>query len=202
MITVIRAGLVVVALGSSLAPLGRYPGADTRDLHALSGSTLTIRGSTTIGAHWSCTANDVASTATMKAGARGFSPEGLATVSIAVPVFSLRCQSAAMERAMRKAMRAETDSTSAIVGNFSASSGAVGHAESGTRLDGALTVAGERRSVVLDVALSGMSDSTFRVQSTLPLLLSSFRITRPRVLFGMVRARDAITVEVDLLFAH
>src|SRR5712671_3389152 len=151
MITLLRSGLVVVLLGSSLATRGQYPGVDTRDLHALSGSTLTIRGSTTIGAHWSCTASDVASTATLRVGTHGFSPEGMETVSIAVPVFSLRCQSAAMERAMRKAMRADNDSTSAIVGNFSASNIGIHH-DNAMHLDGALTVAGERRTVVLEAS--------------------------------------------------
>ena len=169
-------------------------------LAALPGSTLTIRGSTTIGAHWSCTATDIVASAGMEAGALGFTPDAVRTVSVNVLVSTLRCQSGRMERAMRKAMRADKDSTSAILGDFATHAPHDAHAAGAGHLDGAITVAGVQRPVTLKVLGEPLSDSVFRVRSSVPLALSSFDITPPRVLFGAVRARDSVSVEVDLRF--
>jgi polyisoprenoid-binding protein YceI len=68
------------------------------------------------------------------------------------------------------------------------------------RLDGTLTVAGVTQHVRLDVSTAAQLDNTVAVQGTLPLTLSGFSITPPRVLFGAIRARDRISVEVDLRF--
>ena len=136
----------------------------------------------------------------MQQGAHEFTAETVQSVSVSVPVSLLRCQSAAMERAMRKAMRAERDSTASIVGSFAAHRADAKSDTSGVHLDGTLTVAGVCQPIVFYVALDALTDSVFRVQSTLPLTLHAFNITPPRVLWGAVRARDAITVEVDLRF--
>jgi hypothetical protein len=169
-------------------------------LVSMPGSSLTIRGSTTIGARWHCTTDLVAAHAVMgsNSGSPVESADAVRSVSVSVRVWDLRCQSRPMERAMRKAMRAEHDTAATIVGSFAAP-----HERSqaeAAHLDGALVVAGVQRAVWLEAAVAPEIDGSLRVTSTVPLLLSSFRITPPRVLFGSVRARDAITVEVDLRF--
>jgi hypothetical protein len=169
-------------------------------LAALQGSSLTIRGSTTIGARWSCTAMNIVAAAGLQSSASAFTSEAVRAVTVAVPVFTLRCQSGAMERAMRKAMRAEHDSTSAIVGTFVARPAIDTQHTAGVHLDGAIIVAGVEQMIVLNVAVEELPESLVRVQSTVPLTLHAFNIIPPRVLWGAVRARDAITVEVDLRF--
>lgn len=163
------------------------------------GSTLTIRGSTTIGARWHCTATDIQATAVMRNGARSIDAHEVMWVSVEVPVWTLRCQSGPMERAMRRAMRADRDTASVIAGHFATDPGRPDSTRA-AHLAGALTVTGVRQDIVLSAETERLGDGTLRVHSIVPLTLSAFRITPPRVLFGMVRARDAISVEVNLLF--
>ena len=168
-------------------------------ISARQGSTLTIRGSTTIGARWQCTATDIQAKAILRDGARSLDAHEVMWVSVEVPVWKLRCQSGPMERAMRKAMRAERDTASVIAGHFATDPGRP-EATRAAHLVGALTVTGVRQDVSLAAETERPTDGTLRVRSTLPLTLSAFQIPPPRVLFGAVRARDAISVEVDLVF--
>jgi len=168
-------------------------------LSALRGSALIIRGSTTVGKGWSCTSTSIASTVILRDGTGGIAPASIQTVSIVVPVNSLRCQSGAMERAMRKALRADDPANAAIVAAFTAHRQGDAPHSSTAHLNGSLTVAGVERPVTVDAAVASVGD-VLNVQSRIPLTLSQFNITAPRVLFGAVRARDAITVDVALLF--
>ena len=173
---------------------------DSVSLRALPGSSLTIRGSTSIGASWHCSAPDVRASAMLDAATTTFSVETIRAVSVRVPVWTLKCQSGAMERAMRKALRAETDTSSAIIGDFTSPPPTLlGDSTHGARLEGTLTVAGVTQPVRLDVTARQRGNAV-GVESTLPLTLSGFSITPPRVWFGAIRARDRITVEVDLRF--
>jgi hypothetical protein len=61
-------------------------------------------------------------------------------------------------------------------------------------------VAGRERRVALCAGVEPRADGTFLVRSTLPLTMSHFGITPPRVIFGAVRSRDAFEVEVELAF--
>jgi hypothetical protein len=170
----------------------------SRALRALPGSSLTIRGSTTIGARWHCSASDISAAAVVDSNAGASTWSAVRSVSVVVPVTRLRCQSAAMDRAMLKAMRA--DSGSAIVGDFTAHARSDADVGAAAHLDGTLVVAGVQRAVRLDVVMRALTGDVVGVQSTMPLTLSAFNIARPRVLFGAVRARDAISVEIDLRF--
>jgi hypothetical protein len=156
-------------------------------------STMTIRGSTTVGAHWSCTATNVRAEAILPGAEQRASTAAL-VVSVMVPVYSLRCQNAPMERAMRQALRAEGDSSSAIRGHFAghapdarstgtgtsalASASAARSAASGAaRLDGTLAVAGVERIVVFQAVFALSPDGFLRVQTSVPLRLTSFGIS-------------------------
>src|SRR5688572_25217979 len=91
-------------------------------VNAMSGSSLTIRGSTTIGANWHCASTGVESNMAVAARAahedRSMLPE-VRGVTIHLPVAALRCQSGGMERAMRRALKADRDTAAqSIVGRF------------------------------------------------------------------------------------
>ena len=172
-------------------------------LHALAGSTLTIRGSTTVGKGWSCRASNVVSRVAVappnSSGTRPEIPE-VRGVTIDVPVSSLRCQNGMMERAMRRALRADTDTAAqSISGVFEIYDEMKPVDPREAHLAGALRVAGTQRNIFLRAHIEPQAD-TLHVRSVVPLLLSSFGIEAPRVFFGAVRARDAITVEVDLRY--
>jgi hypothetical protein len=192
--------LATAQLSAQTAPAG------TVAIDAAPGSSLTIRGSTTIGARWHCASTEIASTVTLSVEPSGDGEAPLTTVrgvTIRMPVSGLRCQSGPMERAMLHAMRADQDSASTvIVGRFAAHLSSVVHATepSGAHLDGTLTVAGVERPVVLVASIQPQPDGSILVRSSVPLTLSTFAISPPSLLFGAVRARDEITIEVDLRF--
>jgi hypothetical protein len=181
------------------SPLGAQNIETPLALHAKPGSTLTIRGSTTIGANWHCRATNVVATAIMNDSTVSADAHEVRWVSVIVPISALRCQSGPMERAMRKAMRAESDPTQRIEGQFATDPGRPPESRA-AHLAGTLTVTGVTQNVVLSADVERRPEGMLRVRSSVPLTLSAFRITPPRVLFGAIRARDAISVEVDLVF--
>jgi hypothetical protein len=196
----------IALVGCALPATGAAQTGDSspKVLGALPGSSLTIRGSTTIGARWHCASSDVESHVAVAERVGSDETSALPDVrgvTVHLPVSALRCQSAAMERAMRRALKADRDTAAlAITGQFEIPDDLPPAHANERDLVGALRVAGMERNVFLRARIEYLGDGSMRVQSTVPLTLSSFGITPPRVLFGAVRARDAITVEVDLRY--
>jgi len=167
------------------------------------GSSLTIRGSTTVGAKWHCSSTDIVSRVAVAARERSDSlrmPD-VRGVTIHLPVSALRCQNGRMERAMRHALKADRDTAAlAITGRFEIFDDLRPPTPTEVLLAGALRVAGVERNILLRSTVAPQSDASLHVRSAVAVTLSSFGITPPRVLWGAVRARDAITVEVDLRY--
>jgi hypothetical protein len=170
-------------------------------LEASSGSTLTIRGSTSVGAPWHCTASSVSARVAVAAAADSQAIPDVRGIALHVPVSALRCQSGLMERAMRRTIRADVDTAAqAISGRFDIADDTPPPHLNQRYLFGALKVAGTERNVYLTATIDPQPDGTLRVRSRIPLALTDFGMTPPRVLFGIVRARDAVMVEVDLSY--
>jgi hypothetical protein len=170
---------------------------------AVAGSRLMIHGATTIGARWHCATSDIESRLALVPRAIGTSATlpDVRGVTIHVPVTALRCQSGAMERAMRRALKADRDSTTRqILGRFEIADDIPPPVESERILVGTLRVAGVERNLFLRATVALQPDGALVVRTEVPLRLSHFEIEAPRVLFGAIRARDAITVEVDLRY--
>ena len=191
--------LTLVCARASLAQATETP----LVLHALPGSTLTIRGSTSIGAPWHCSSTQVDARVAVSPPmdtAVSALPD-VRGIALHVPVSALKCQSGAMERAMRKTIKADVDTAAqAISGRFDIADDVPPPKPNQRFLFGALRVAGTERNVYLDATIDPQPDGTLRVRSRVPLALTEFGMTPPRVLFGIVRARDAVTVEVDLTY--
>jgi hypothetical protein len=204
----LRLAVLLIALmthGAAAQTSRPEPLATPDVLQALTGSTLTIRGSTTVGKSWSCRAANVLSRAAVgppdHSGTRPEIPE-VRGVTIHVAVSALRCQNGMMERAMRHALRADRDTAAqSIIGVFEIYDEMKPVDPRDAHLAGALRVAGAERNVFLHARIEPRADALY-VRSVVALMLSSFGIDRPRVLFGAVRARDAITVEVELRYPH
>lgn len=176
----------------------------THDLQSLPGSTLSIRGSTTIGASWQCASTDIVAVVSIadRPADHAASLPDVRTVTIRVPVAGLHCQNGAMEGAMTHALKADSDSAAQVIsGRFEARDDTLPRGAGAMELTGTLRVAGADRAVSLHSVVVAAADGSISVHSELPLTLSSFGIAPPRLLFGMVRARDAVTIEVDLRFA-
>lgn len=102
---------------------------------------------------------------------------------------------------MRRALKADRDTAAlTISGRFEVADDLPPTSANERDLVGALRVAGMERNVFLRARIDHADDGSMRVVSALPLALTNFGITPPRVLFGAVRARDAVTVEVELRY--
>jgi hypothetical protein len=170
-------------------------------LDALPGSTLTIRGSTSVGAPWHCTASSVIARVAAVPSADSLALPDVRGIALHVPVSALKCQSGMMERQMRKTIRADVDTAAqSISGRFDIQDAASAPAPNQRLLYGAIRVAGTERNVLLDVTIDRLPDGTLHARSRVPLALTDFGMVPPRVLFGIVRARDGVVVEVDLRY--
>ena len=180
-----------------------------RDLHAqetpgvldaLPGSTLTIRGSTSVGAPWHCTASNV--TARVAAiPMDSLALPDIRGIALHVPVSALKCQSGMMERQMRKTIRADVDTAAHYIsGRFDIQDDAAAPSPNQRFLYGAIKVAGTERNIFLNVTIDRLPEGTLHARARVPLALTDFGMVPPRVLFGIVRARDAVVMEVDLKY--
>lgn len=172
-------------------------------LHAMPASTLTIRGSTSVGASWHCVASHIDARVAVAAPLDTIvsTLPDVRGIALHVPVSTLKCQSGPMERAMRRTIKADMDTAAqAISGRFDIADDAPPPRPNQRYLFGALKVAGVERNVYLAATIDPQPDGTLRVRSRVPLALTDFGMTPPRVLFGIVRARDAVVVDVDLFY--
>ena len=122
------------------------------------------------------------------------------TFQLTVPVHTLRCGNRQMERDMYQALRSDQHPT--IEFRFSALVGGVNHDIDGrsyhATIAGVLSLAGAKRNVTIDVEAERIAPNRFRLRARLPLRMTDFRITPPTALFGMVKAKDDLTVQFDL----
>jgi hypothetical protein len=107
-----------------------------------------------------------------------------------------------MERAMWQALKADRDTAArVIVGHFELRDGLPSSQSREVSLGGTLRVAGTERAIALRSVVTPLGDGSMSVRSEASLSLSTFGISPPRLLYGVVRARDAVTIEVDLRYA-
>ncbi len=120
---------------------------------------------------------------------------------IRIPVTTLRCGNRQMERDMYGALRSQSHPS--IEFQFTEMIGGVTHdIDAGTyhaKIAGVLTLAGATRTIAVDVEARRMTRDTFRLRARLPLRMTDFRITPPTALFGMVKAKNDLIVQFDLM---
>jgi len=118
-----------------------------------------------------------------------------------VPVQSLRCGNRQMERDMYRALRAEANPM--IDFQFVELLGGVEHDIDGglyrATIAGTLTLAGEQRSVKVPVEATRVARDRFRLRARLPLRMTDFRIEPPTALFGIIKVKNELVVELDLV---
>ena len=118
-----------------------------------------------------------------------------------VPVTTLRCGSAKMERDMYEALRAEQHPS--IDFQFTELIGGINHdIDAGSYrapIAGVLTLAGESRTIRIDVDAQRLASDTFRLSARLPLKMTDYDITPPTALFGAIKARNDLMVRFELV---
>lgn len=121
--------------------------------------------------------------------------------SLTVPVMTLRCGNRQMERDMYRALRSQAHP--AIEFRFTELVGGVNHdIDRGTysaTIAGELKLAGATRTIRVPVEATRLSTKRFRLRAHLPLRMTDFRITPPTALFGMVKAKNDLVVQFDLM---
>lgn len=204
---------IAVALSAPAEPRTRFT--------AAAGSRLVLAGSSNV-KDWRCTGRTIEVVAEVAAplakinevidriedGAIGpymsnpaalqFPPPEL---ELSIPVKSLRCGNAQMERDMFEALKA--DRFDAIRFRFSAIRGAVTHDidqhSFHATIAGVLALAGTRRELSVEVTVQRLGRDRFRLSASLPLRMTDFNVTPPTALFGMVKARNELVVRFELV---
>ncbi len=185
----------------------------------LPSSRLWIEGSTSLNS-FSCNAES------LYVYAVAATPEEI-EASVEVPVAELECGRGRMNQDLRDAMSSEahpnieyrlisaTPSLSAETANGSLSVIRSGEAQNPIQTSeadsderpvslvtqGYLTVAGVERKVSFDATAQQTGSSNFRIHGRLPIRMTEYSITPPRALGGLIRVRDEIVVEFDLMIA-
>ena len=120
---------------------------------------------------------------------------------LTIPVATLRCGNRQMERDMYRALRSQAHP--AIEFRFTELVGGVSHdIDRGTyraTIAGELTLAGAKRTIRVPVEATRLAPHRFRLRARLPLRMTDFRITPPTALFGIVKAKDDLVVNFDLV---
>jgi hypothetical protein len=119
-----------------------------------------------------------------------------------VPIASLRCGNPVMERDMSRALKAGRYPT--IEFQFTDLVGGIDHDIDTNvyraRISGELGLAGMRRTVELLIVAERIAPNRFRIRAELPLRMTDFGIEPPTALFGVVRAKNGLTVRFDVTF--
>jgi len=160
-------------------------------------SRVWIEGSTNL-AGWSCSASAVDATIAVDVAFKEDPdfPRYLKTVQVRVPVSALKCGHAPMERALRRALKADDPNHAAyITATFEAVRDGSDTANALTvSTVGALAIAGRENSVRMDVGTTRLADGTIEARGSVPILMSDFGIERPTALFGALRAGNRVIV--------
>ncbi|HYR28647.1 MAG TPA: YceI family protein [Thermoanaerobaculia bacterium] len=118
-----------------------------------------------------------------------------------VPVTSLRCGNAKMERDLSRALRAAEFPS--IEFRFTELIGGIEHdIDAGryrAKIAGVLSLAGTARNIRLDVEAQRVAPNRFRLRARLPMKMTDFQITPPTALFGAIKARNELAVRFDLI---
>lgn len=125
-------------------------------------------------------------------------PKALQKVEVKLPVTSLKCGHGAMEKNMYKALKADkAPAISYILGTFEAQPGEA--KDFTVTTVGRLTVAGEERTVKMDVTAERLADGTVKAKGTVPILMTDFGIQPPTAMFGALKTDNKVIVKFELL---
>ena len=163
-------------------------------------SRLWLEGTSNIRS-WSCRATAIDASIDVSTVASSADPAAIAAhvqhVTIKLPVGNLRCGNGRMDRNMYRALKADDPQASFILGSFHAVPSRDRHAAY-LRTAGTLTVAGENRTLDVDVRTRHMPDGTLIAEGTVPVNMSDFGIAPPTALFGAIRTGNRVTVRFEL----
>lgn len=158
------------------------------------GSVLRLEGGSTV-QDWTC------STPSLEAWVRedpwgDQATHGSERGGLLVPVAALKCGNGRMEADLRNAVREDEHP----VISFALTGWELASGEDGFHgtAHGRLTLAGVTREVEVEVRGEGDVSGEVRAIGTTRLLMTSFGIEPPSALFGLIKARNEVTVRFEL----
>lgn len=110
-----------------------------------------------------------------------------------IPVKTIRCGNRQMERDLYRALRAEHHPS--IDFHFTDMNRGTDHAT----IRGELSLAGATRPIEIDALVQQIAHDRVALHARLPLRMTDFCITPPTALFGIVKAKDDLVVQLDLV---
>ena len=126
--------------------------------------------------------------------------EGGAEVRVEVPISGIDCGNRVMERDLRNALRASQHPF--IHFRYDALRTTVQYDEKThqytAKVAGTIELAGETRSLEMPLVAETGASGRLRVRTNLAVKMSDFGITPPTAMFGMIRARNELRVELEL----
>lgn len=208
-----------------LLPFGGLPARASTVLGAGPGTEIWLRGTTNVN-HWQCRGETLrgglrfdasatqlqyllgrlqsATTAPGRSSVLSGWPDLNPSMELDVPIASLDCGNRAMERDVHKALRAGEYPDIAFkfdsVSDAKIFPGADGDpVRYRLRVHGQLRLAGSSRDVEISVVGLREGEDRFRLYGKLPVTMSEFGIQPPVALFGLIKARDQLTVAITLV---
>lgn len=179
---------VIAAATSAQAPAqGR--------LALLSGSRVWIEGTSNVNA-FTCEGNRITGQ-----GAFGGGGQEVSDLSVVVPVRSLDCGNRQMNKDLFTALKGAAHPRITFSLSGLTTSGGSSASWQRARAAGQLQVAGISRPAQLDLQVRRLPDGRLQLRGSAALLMSDFGIEPPTAMLGLIKARNAFTVHVDLVAA-
>ncbi len=159
------------------------------------GSTLSVKGTSTLH-DWTMTSTE----ATVQAGIEQAGTGALQSVSLSVPVVSLKSGKGAMDRNAQEALKAKQHPDIRF-----ALKAPVGPATTGSTVSwpaaGTLTVAGVSRDVTVTVNCTRAADGSLTCTGSVPLKMTDYGVKPPVLMMGTLKTGNDVTVEFSVKLA-
>jgi hypothetical protein len=188
--------MVAIAVANTTGPAQSR---DTIRVDVGRGSQVWIQGSSNV-VDWRCQATAFEAMVEVDAFAQardGAAIAGLRGIDVRVAVRDLKCGNRKMEHDLYAALKAtDLEQPKYIIGRFEILPDSTG---SVIAARGPLNVSGVERSVTVTVTTRQDQDGRLRARGAVQMLMTDFGIKPPVGLFGLIRSRNEITVEFDLV---
>lgn len=153
---------------------------------------------------WECSATKIDGRVTVAQALLKGAPASVATpvkeADVTIPVRSLKCAHGGMNDNMYKAMKADANPTITYrLTSFTLAPDGAGTFSGTAR--GTLSIAGKENEVTMPVRATVQPDGSVKATSQVALLMTSYGIKPPTMMFGSVKTGDQVTVKWEIVAA-
>jgi hypothetical protein len=157
-------------------------------------NTVTLKGTATLYGDWTCKGQADIRTIPGQAlePVAGF-PGGIQRAVVEVAVNGLECGDKTMNKELRKALKEKEHPKIFFQMNRYKLKGK----DSLATAFGELTIAGETKSIEMDLDLQALANEGVRATGDVPIKMKEYGVKPPSVLFGALRVSNDVTVKFD-----